>query len=300
MINPGKPSAPPVSEAGPLKIFHAAEFVPNLSFIPQSKSYVQASLAECDLIVFPELLHARKDTEKLLRQISEQYQAARRKVLVFVLNDYEEKYRPHDNLIVARTSARASELRPNEMVMPYVWESPAGTFSPSSPTRLPEVGFCGLVSKHRKALIKTFSKSPEVRCDFIIRDKFWGGNPHDPELVKDYYANLERNQFILCNRGAGNFSIRFYQTLACGRIPVLVNTDMPLPFADRIAWRELIVFENDEAACLARVLEIHRTGNHAKMQTECKNTFEHFFSSKNIFTHLATDLKANHLHSTSR
>ena len=30
--------------------------------------------------------------------------------------------------------------------------------------------------------------------------------------------------YILCVRGAGNYSARFYEALALGRIPVLVNT----------------------------------------------------------------------------
>jgi len=282
-------------DTGPLKIFHPAEFGANLAFIQRSQSCLKTSLAECDLIIFPELLHARKDTEKMLREISEQYKTCHRKVLVFVLNDYEERYRPHDNLIVARTSVRASKLRANEIVLPYVWESPAGTFSPSAPTSLPQVGFCGLVSKHRKALIKAFTQSLEVRCDLIIRDKFWGGNPHDPKLVEDYYRNLERNQYILCNRGAGNFSIRFYQTLASRRIPVLVNTDLSLPFQDRIPWHELIVLGKNEKDCLSRVLEIHQSKKYLEMQNRCQDTFDRFFSTRQYFDRLAEELRENHL-----
>lgn len=293
--SPGTLNSPSAEETGKLKIFHPAEFAAALSFMPKSNSYVQATLAECDLIVFPELLQARKDTEKKLGEISKYYRAHRQQTLVFVLNDYEEKYHFFSNLIVARTSARAKDLRPNEVVLPYIWESPATAFRNSPRTALPRVGFCGLASRPRKAIIKTFATSGAVQCDFIVRDQFWGGAPHNPKLVAEYYANMERNQYILCNRGAGNFSIRFYQTLASGRIPVLVNTDMPLPFDDRIPWRELIVFEKNENDCLARVLEIHQAGEYLNMQNRCLETFARFFSWQNFFDRLAEDLKAKYL-----
>jgi hypothetical protein len=237
----------PAQERFPLKIFHPVDFGANLSFISASNSYVKATtITECDLIVYPEMLQARKDTAVQLQDISEQYWPYNRKILVFILNDFEKQYKLLDNLILARTSVRACSMRSNELVLPYIWECGDRVFPNSQLSAMPQVGFCGLASPYRKALLKTFKHSKAVRCDFIIRDKFWGGDPHNRLLIDEYYQNMERTQYILCNRGAGNFSMRFYQTMASGRIPVLVNTDMPLPFSDRIPWNELIVFEKNE------------------------------------------------------
>ena len=51
--------------------------------------------------------------------------------------------------------------------------------------------------------------------------------------------------YILCVRGAGNYSARFYEALALGRIPVLVNTDCILPLKDKINWNEHCVWVDD-------------------------------------------------------
>lgn len=40
----------------------------------------------------------------------------------------------------------------------------------------------------------------------------------------------------------GNFSVRLYETLMMGRIPVFVNTDCLLPFEDKINWKNHVVW----------------------------------------------------------
>ncbi len=64
---------------------------------------------------------------------------------------------------------------------------------------------------------------------------------------------------MLCPRGKGNYSIRFYETLASGRIPVFINTDCVLPFEEWIDWRQYCVWvEGHEVAHVAeKVAEFH-------------------------------------------
>ncbi len=59
------------------------------------------------------------------------------------------------------------------------------------------------------------------------------------EEVKKFKNHLMRNTYILCPRGAENYSFRFYETLAFGRIPVLIDTNMVLP--PNVNWDELCV-----------------------------------------------------------
>ncbi len=56
---------------------------------------------------------------------------------------------------------------------------------------------------------------------------------------RNYQNHMMQNTYILCPRGYENFSIRFYETLAYGRIPVLIDTDMMLP--PNVNWDELCV-----------------------------------------------------------
>jgi hypothetical protein len=46
----------------------------------------------------------------------------------------------------------------------------------------------------------------------------------------------------LCVRGGGNFSLRLYETLLMGRIPIFINTDCLLPPDDSINWKQHVVW----------------------------------------------------------
>jgi hypothetical protein len=273
-----------------MKIFHSSDLDHPLHFIPVSPAYERTSLDECELIVHPKVLHGEKNTERLLANISAEHRDSGKKVLVFILNDFEEQYKYYPNLIIARTSARASLLRPNEIIFPYVWECRQAPFPLSANTGRPIVGFCGLVSKPRKALIKAFEKDDRVQTDFIRREKFWGGAPHNPALVEEYNQNLENTQYNVCNRGGGNFSMRFYQALSAARIPVLTDTDMHLPFADRIPWHDLIIFEKKEKDCVERTIAVHAAGECQTRQQKCREIYTQYFSLENFFERLIEEI----------
>ena len=62
----------------------------------------------------------------------------------------------------------------------------------------------------------------------------------------EFYQNLERNLFTFCLRGSGNFSVRFYETLMMGRIPVLIDTDVRLPYHNNINWNKHCVIASTQ------------------------------------------------------
>ena len=46
---------------------------------------------------------------------------------------------------------------------------------------------------------------------------------------------------VLCCRGAGNFSYRLYEALSCGKIPIIIDTDISLPCSNIIDWSRFII-----------------------------------------------------------
>lgn len=277
-----------------IKIFHEEiSDVRFISFIFDSPIYQRATLEDCDYIVHHEIFWGQegKVTDQSLKMISARYIAIDKKVIVFIVSDYEKKYKYYKNLILIRTSLKASLKRTNEFVMPYLWTGFTEPFAPIQIDHLPQVGFCGLGSSHRKKLLKAFANSDNVVSDFILRDKFWGGNPHDQEVIETFTNNLKSNAFIIAQRGKGNFSMRFFETLSAGRIPVLVNTDMSLPFEDVIDWQKHIVFEQDEKACVRRVVEVTQNGDYLKMQKDCHQIFQTYFSQLTFFEQLILQIK---------
>lgn len=98
----------------------------------------------------------------------------------------------------------------------------------------------------RVKALKTIEKSSFIISNFVKRQKFFNGLPSNYSLeqqhinILEFYENIRNSDYTLCMRGAGNFSIRFCQVLAMGRIPVFINTDCNLPFDTIIPWREII------------------------------------------------------------
>ena len=59
---------------------------------------------------------------------------------------------------------------------------------------------------------------------------------------KQYYKNvLEQSRFSLCPSGAGPASIRIYESLACGAIPVILADTFRFPQVKGVDWSECVV-----------------------------------------------------------
>ena len=97
----------------------------------------------------------------------------------------------------------------------------------------------------RWQLLDVVKKSNKVISNLIIRNTYRAGvhtNKAYHNTTLAFYDNLRTSDFVLCVRGAGNFSTRFYETLAMGRIPIFVNTDCLLPLHDTIDWKQHVVW----------------------------------------------------------
>lgn len=97
----------------------------------------------------------------------------------------------------------------------------------------------------RKRAMNFLEKSPYVETSFLKRD-FFSVNKHTIKLPREtlraeYLENMANSDFVLAPKGDGNFSIRFYEALALGRIPVLIDTETILPLEDEIPYNEYIV-----------------------------------------------------------
>ncbi|WP_339699845.1 exostosin family protein [uncultured Marixanthomonas sp.] len=97
----------------------------------------------------------------------------------------------------------------------------------------------------RASVLKKLQQSAMVKTSFILRKKYRAGvkrNKDKHKTTLEFYNNINQSDYIVCVRGAGNFSVRFYETLALGRIPVFINTDCSLPLDEVIPWKEHVVW----------------------------------------------------------
>jgi|26BtaG_2_1085354.scaffolds.fasta_scaffold00001_123 hypothetical protein len=115
----------------------------------------------------------------------------------------------------------------------------------------------------RFKILNQLQKSTFVTCNFIYRKKYRAGikyNKDDHRTSLEFYENLLNSDYIVCVRGAGNFSIRFYEALAMGRIPIFINTDSPLPFDGIIDWKKHVIWVEyaDRLKVAEKVADFHQ------------------------------------------
>src|SRR5206468_1102697 len=118
----------------------------------------------------------------------------------------------------------------------------------------PRVGFCGFPGADsfldrfrptpkgmapRPRALRAVMDSPHVETNFVLRKKFNGGSR------RAFVENMVQSDYVLCVRGAGNFSYRLYETLSCGRIPVFIDTNCVLPAEDLVKWRDVCVWVDE-------------------------------------------------------
>jgi hypothetical protein len=97
----------------------------------------------------------------------------------------------------------------------------------------------------RGEVLTAVKRAPGLEANFIERKKYRAGAADEASKKKttlEFYQNMMEADYIICVRGGGNFSVRFYETLAMGRIPVFVNTDCLLPLAAEIDWKKHVVW----------------------------------------------------------
>jgi len=149
----------------------------------------------------------------------------------------------------------------------------------------------------RNRCLATLRKSRIIDVDIVTRDAYFGFYSVDEraKMRLEYVDHMMRNDYIFCPRGAGNYSTRLFETVAAGRIPILIDTDLVMPFADVIPWQEIAVWvpisEMDRLD--EHVLAFHARlgeGGFRALQTRLRNIFEMYLSRDGVDRYLESFL----------
>jgi len=151
----------------------------------------------------------------------------------------------------------------------------------------------------RYKMLMNLFQNTNIQTDFIFRSRYRAGAKTKEQKHKttlEFYDNIERTPYTLCIRGAGNFSIRLYEVLAMGRIPVLVKSDfrLPLPWVD---WEKHCLItekENIEKTILA----FHKSctpKEFIKLQESNKNFWREKLSLEGYFKEIHDFFKKDNL-----
>lgn len=121
----------------------------------------------------------------------------------------------------------------------------------------------------RRNLIDQLKEDKRIQADLLYGSAV---KTHDRKLYRNNFIScLQQNLYSLCVRGFGNYSFRLFETMAAGRIPVIVDTDIALPLEHIIDYKELGVFvekgqERKIVNCIADFHEKHKSSLLYKQQ----------------------------------
>jgi hypothetical protein len=269
------------------------------------------SLAEADAAVFPQSWAgalASVDGLERARRFTAHAAEAGKPAVVFFWSDLEDRV-PLD-AIVLRTSLSRSTRLATEFAQP-AWSEDflerylGGTPSLRTKRVRPTVGFCGFAPEPKRRFGRRFAggtarvlalnelqRSAFVDTNIVLRAEFMGGAADNAGLRRvraEYVQNMVESDYVLCARGAGNFSYRLYETLSCGRIPVFVDTDCVLPLEFAVDWHDYCVWidERDVGQIGERVAEFHERlseNEFLDLQRACRRFWETHISPEGFFS----------------
>ena len=248
--------------------------------IIQYITYIPSSLEDCDYIVSCKIPWGSINIG-LIQDVLNSYKTIGKKVIIFLVSDYNDPFDIPNNILLFRTGMYKSLQKSNEYLLPYpITKSDLKNEPPFDPLPKkglkPVVGFCGSIISHpsRVQYINKLKQIPNIKKNIIIKTEYWGGNPHNIDVVKEFINNIKDSYFTLSTRGTGNWSARFYQVLYLGRIPILVNTDLVFPFEDRINWRDIIVYCDSENDIENNLKNFWNTKDILQAQIKCKEIYD--------------------------
>lgn len=161
---------------------------------------------------------------------------------------------------------------------------------------------------YRARALRSLLKSNKVKNQFIIRSNFGFGGPAgglypggikelNASFRKDYVENIINTDYTLCVRGYGNNSMRFFEALCCGRIPIFINTDCVLPYDFIIDWKKYCVWieEKDINKIPEKVLEFHQSLTETQfkdLQKSIRGIWKEYFTPEGFYKNIHLHLEA--------
>lgn len=148
----------------------------------------------------------------------------------------------------------------------------------------------------RSRAMRLLEKDERINTAFLIRDRYTARSKANSrsattQTAESFYSNIYETDYTLCMRGFGNWSYRFYETLACGRIPVFIDSDCVLPLDSKIDWKRYCVWVDSSELHLIgeKILEFHSSLSAAdfkELQIECRKLWIEHLSHRGFMQNL--------------
>jgi|GEM_PF-2269211 len=142
-------------------------------------------------------------------------------------------------------------------------------------------GFLGSTATHktRKTLVKLY---PE---DCKATNVYWGLDLKNNTLFIDrYIENLASIHFSLCPRGTGISSVRLFESMAMGCIPVIIADGYRPPLSNILNWNDFSVrVKENNLRSLKQMLSEFSENDIASFKSKLNDVYATYFSIENFY-----------------
>jgi hypothetical protein len=234
---------------------------------------------EADFILVPHDYQYWEFDRAYRRYLNELHKQTGKKLLVVLYGDKDRQVDLPGSLAL-RTSAYRYKICTNDVVIPPFVEDLGQETSLRHKADRPSVGFVGWAMLRgpvkrwiyllkllgievmvlfttprarakkqgiyfRQEALDVLRKSAQVDLCEIVRSAYSANRESitlDPAIARREYIDTMRNtDFTLAPKGDGNYSLRFYEALSMGRIPILLDTECVLPLEGEIEYDSFII-----------------------------------------------------------
>lgn len=242
---------------------------------PLAKSYNKTHIRtykpeNCDLLYFSGRVKSKETgikyidentTDKNIKKAYELSVKYNKKLIYFCGGDVPPIIFPnYKNIYVLNTSVVSSKKPSNEFVVGVLVKDKFSHYIEEKDIKL-SIGFVGQKLHNRQKYLTHLEQSiynsknnedklngkvnnKSLTTNFITRDTYI--HKLRDAHIREFDNNMISNLFTFCYRGRGNFSVRFYETLMHGRIPVVIKTDCEFPYEDKINYDSVGLFVDEK------------------------------------------------------
>ncbi len=152
----------------------------------------------------------------------------------------------------------------------------------------------------RERALNALQKNTLIEPHFTARSSYSGHVATIQGSVADnrrqFVENLLGSDYALCVRGDANASVRFYEALSLGRIPLFLDTACVLPLEDKINYRDFCVFVDwrDTDRIGDALLKFHESVSPERfeeMQREARKAYAEYLRFDSFSKHLSAMLR---------
>jgi hypothetical protein len=210
-----------------------------------------SNIKECDFIFIPYAWSTFKNDKSYIQHLENLSQI--KTLVIFNLGD-ESPDIPIINCIQIKNFLHPWQDKSGKIIIPY--NVIPRKFVPRSWSAVPTISFIGFLPKigttsifsyswrsifypfrsnlfiHRNLgvrRIKNFGETIEKRISLNQNYTAYSKNLESEKLIHKYNESLATSDYVFCPRGFGNSSMRLYEVISAGRIPILTETYSGFP-----------------------------------------------------------------------